>query len=461
MNNQQLPVNDVIAELIPALAQTAVILQAPPGAGKSTALPLALLAAQSAHEGRIIMLQPRRVAAIGIAHYLAQQLGEKVGQQVGYQVRGDRALSSQTRLLIVTEGTFTRMIQADPLLDDVSLVIFDEFHERQLHSDLGLALVLESRQVKPQLQLLIMSATLPAADIAAWLDQQGQATRVFVSQGREYPIQLHYRPPPTARDWQQQLPAVVAEAWQQAQHSVLVFLPGNAEIARLAEALRSRLAGVPLQPLHGGLSLAQQQAVLNPQQSQRRIVLATNIAETSLTLSDIDTVVDCGRERVALFHPQQGISRLLTQRISRAAAEQRAGRAGRLRAGACYRLWSAQEQARLREYAAADIDTQELTGLLLECRAWGSEPSQMAWLTPPNDANLAVAEQLLQQLGICNQRGQLTVLGQQLPAAASDPRLAVIAYHCAQPRQADATLAATAVRRWTRYSKVVICPSTG
>ncbi|RUO63451.1 ATP-dependent helicase HrpB [Pseudidiomarina planktonica] len=450
---QELPVTALLADVEAKLTTGRVVLEAPPGAGKSTALPLSLLFSELLAGQRIIMLQPRRVAALSIANYLAQQLGEQVGQTVGYHIRGNRNYHTNTRLLIVTEGIFTRMIQADPELAGIGLVIFDEFHERHLHSDLGLATALEATGLNPQLRLLIMSATIPAQVIANWL---GDAA-VLSSAGRQYPVQIEYRPAARQQTWQQALPGVVTEALQNARAGVLVFLPGVKEIRQLAQSLQLP-ADITLYELHGQVSLqAQQQAVgANPNQG-RKLVLATNIAETSLTLSGIDVVVDSGRVRQAHFYPQHGITRLLTRRISRAAAEQRAGRAGRTSAGRCYRVWAASDQHGLADYAPAEIATQDLSQLLLECKIWGAEPQQMQFLTPPNAAHLTVGAELLESLGVLNSNGAVTAKGQQVVEFSGDARLACMALWAQQQGPevcAEAALVAAVLENPPQQSEI-------
>lgn len=423
MSAEQLPIIALIPAVLEQLPGSRLVLEAPPGAGKSTALPLALLQAQTWQGQRILLLQPRRIAALSIARYLAAQLGETIGQQVGYHVRGDQQVSANTRLVVLTEGMFTQYLQRDPELAGVGLVIFDEFHERNLASDLGLAMLLESLELRPDLALLVMSATLPAAAIAEWL---GNA-QVLTTSGRSFPVTIEYRPPSPQTPWLQQVPAAIHEALRFAQHGVLVFLPGQAEIEQLAVML-GELPQVTLLQLYSQLPLAQQQLVLQPPAAgSRRVILATNIAETSLTIPAIDVVVDCGRERLAQFYPQHGISRLVTRRISKASATQRAGRAGRMQAGHCLRLWGSAEQAGLRDYQAAELETSDLSDFLLECRRWGTEPQLLRFYSTPNQAHLAAAHDLLQLLGVCHAQGGLTSLGQQLVEFAGDVRLARIA----------------------------------
>lgn len=434
-----LPITALLPEVIAQLPGQKVVLQAPPGAGKSTALPLALLAAEPWQQQRIILLQPRRLAAISIAHYLADQLGETVGKQVGYHVRGEQRTSTGTRLLIVTEGIFTQYLQQDPELEGVGVVLFDEFHERNLFSDLGLAMLLEALPLRPDLGLLVMSATLPAAQIADWL---GDA-KVVVSEGRQHPITYHYRPVPPRKDWLQHTAHVVREAVQMASSGVLVFLPGWREISYLREQL---VFGpeIEVQALHRQLPIAEQQAALRDAgPGKKKIVLATNIAETSVTIPGIDVVVDSGRERRARFYPRHSLTRLATERISQAAAKQRAGRAGRLGPGQCLRLWAESETQGLREYDAPALETEDLSGLVLEAKRWGTELNELAFLTPPNARHQDVAIALLKRLEILDANGALTPTGQQVAAYGNDPRLARIAVAAGQhgdPYRAKAAL---------------------
>ncbi|KFZ30356.1 hypothetical protein IDSA_09820 [Pseudidiomarina salinarum] len=434
----ELPVTALIPDVIARLPGGRMVLEAPPGAGKSTALPLALLQADAWQQQKIILLQPRRLAAISIANFLASQLGEQAGATVGYHIRGDQKISKTTRLIVVTEGIFTQYLQQDPELNGIGLVIFDEFHERNLASDLGLAMLQEALPLRPDLAVLIMSATIPAQVIADWL---GNA-EVLISAGRQFPVSVAHRPPPAGSNWLQHLPVVIREAWRAAELGVLVFLPGQREIHRTAEQLGD-LTDTDIFILHGQVPVRQQQQVLSaPQQGRKRIVLATNIAETSLTIPGIDVVVDSGRERQAQFYPQHGVTRLLTRRISRASATQRMGRAGRLRPGRCYRLWGENDEHGLADYNPAELDTADLAGLLLECRRWGSEPEQLRFLTPPNTAHLQAAENLLRMLGACTVQGQLTAVGQQLTQYGTEPRLArVLAWASDQPAAVRAQVA--------------------
>lgn len=442
--SQQLPVLALLPDLVKRLETQAVVLQAPPGAGKSTALPLYLLQKMTI-QGRIILVQPRRLAAVSIATFLAQQLQQQVGQQVGYQVRQQRKAGANTRLLVVTEGILTRMLQSDPELTGTDLVIFDEFHERNLHSDLGLALFLESRQLRPDLGLLVMSATLPAQALADWLLQQNTPCYVLQSEGRQYPVDVSYQPPTTQQSWLQKAVQVTQQAIADDYQGILVFLPGQAEIRRVQQQLQSS-PDLQIFALHGGLSLPQQNQVITPlPEGQRKLVLSTNIAETSLTLPGIDLVIDCGRERQAQYIPKYRLTRLITRRIAQAAATQRAGRAGRTGPGACIRVWSEGDWHSMAEYRPADIEQQDLTELLLEVAVWGSRVENMAWFTPPNQGHLQSAAETLQQHGALDEQGQATSLGQQLSELGSDLRGALTLLKCEQQQAHLLPLAALLV----------------
>ena len=429
----QLPVSAIYPALLTAIgANRPVVLQAPPGAGKSTALPLALL--QSGHiSGRIIMLEPRRLAARNIARFLAEQLGESVGQRVGYRVRGESRVSGATQLEIVTEGILTRMLQADPELAGVGLLIFDEFHERSLHADLALALSIESRTaLRPDLGLLVMSATLDGLDFSTLLPD----AELLHCQGRAYPLSHHYRGINRQQPLVPQCGAVVLEALAQESGSLLVFLPGAGEIERLAEWLRERLAGqadLLVAPLHGRLPFAEQQkAILPPPEGLRKVVLATNVAETSLTIEGIRVVVDSGLERRVRFDVNSGIERLELKQIAAASATQRAGRAGRLGPGVCYRLWSAEQQDRLDEQSPPDIRVVELTSLLLEAAQWGCEPESLPLLELPPAANLQAGRRLLQRLEALDDNFHLTPRGRLMAQLPCHPRLAHLLLRAAE-----------------------------
>lgn len=422
-----LPIQAVLAELKQQLNLCPqVILQAPPGAGKSTCLPLVLLK-ERWFGGKIIMLEPRRLAARNIAHYLAKQLGQPIGQQVGYRLRGESKVSAETQLEIVTEGILIRLLQQDPELTGIDLVIFDEFHERNLQADLGLALCLDAQaSLREDLTLLVMSATLDNQAL-----QQHLPAAAYVScEGRGYPLEYVYQPVMGQEGGvaqQQALVALIKVAYQQQTGNILVFVAGVKEILRCCRDLQHWIDALQLPillaPLYGKLSLDDQQlAIQSPPNKMRKIVVATNIAETSLTIDGITVVVDSGVERSFHFQAQTGIGKLKSQTISEASATQRAGRAGRLSAGTCYRLWA--KEKRLRAQNEAPILQSELTTLMLEVSAWGvTHPKQLPFLTQPNENNIQVAQQLLQSINAIDSRGRCTAHGEQIIELALTPRL--------------------------------------
>ena len=418
-----LPIDAVLPDLLVALGRgAAVVLQAPPGAGKTTRVPLALLDQAWLGAGKVLMLEPRRIAARSAALFMAKQLGEEVGQAVGYRTRLDTRVSANTRIEVVTEGILTRMVQQDAALSGYAIVIFDEFHERSLQADLGLALVREVQQaLRDDLRLLVMSATLDGTRIAALLDD----APVIASEGRSYPVTLRYSAPertPWLDHLLRELLSVVATPDG---GSVLVFLPGSGEIRRLAAMLENRLpTDVCLAPLYGDLTPAQQDAAISPAPAgQRKVVLATAIAETSLTIEGIRTVIDAGFDRRPAFDPGTGMSRLETVRVSAASATQRAGRAGRLGPGQCIRLWP--ESERLAPFARAEMLDADLADLVLELAQWGCrDPGSMVWLDPPPAAAWQQASELLQQLGALDGQGSITAHGRELLRLPLTPRLA-------------------------------------
>ncbi len=394
------------------------VLQAPPGAGKTTRVPLAMLTA-NVTEGKILMLEPRRLAARAAAERLAEGLGEAPGQTVGYRMRGDS--KPGTRIEVVTEGILTRMIQSDPELAGIGAVIFDEFHERSLNADLGLALVWELRNVlRPDLLVLVMSATLDAAPVAALLDD----APVITSEGRSFPVTTHFlaKAVPKGVRLEAATAELIVDAVMQTTGGILVFLPGEGEIRRVAANLTDRLpSDCILRPLYGALPFKDQRAAIAPVSSGRKIVLSTSIAETSLTIEDIRVVVDAGRARRARFDPGSGMSRLVTERVSRAEATQRAGRAGRVAAGDAYKLWTKGEDGALPAFAPAEIEAADLAGLALELAVWGSD--DLAFLTPPPPGTLAEARALLQGLGALDTDFRITDHGRALAALPLHPRL--------------------------------------
>ena len=331
-----LPIDQILPDLCHALSQhSAVVLQASPGAGKTTRVPLVLLEQPWLAGKTVLMLQPRRLAARHAAEYMAAQLGEKVGKRIGYSIRFERKSSQETRIEIVTEGILTRRLQSDPVLSGVGLVIFDEFHERNINSDLALALCRDAQlALREDLKLLVMSATLDAGPLSALLNH----CPVLTSPGRSFPVETRYLPQPTGRSSAESVAAAVRTALTESDGDVLAFLPGAGEIHRCA-GLLSGLTGVDIRPLFGGMPFAEQRLAIEPG-NNRRVVLATNIAETSLTIEGITTVIDSGWERRPRFDVGSGLTRLELKRISVASATQRQGRAGRLRPGTCYRLWT-------------------------------------------------------------------------------------------------------------------------
>lgn len=415
-----LPIDPLMPALVAAVRDHGqAVLQAPPGAGKTTRVPLALL---DAVPGRIVMLEPRRLAARAAAERMAETLGESVGATVGYRIRGDSKIGRATRIEVVTEGILTRMLQSDPALEGVGAVIFDEFHERSLNADLGLALVLESRAaLREDLVLVVMSATLDAGPVAALMG----GAPLLTAEGRAFPVETRWLDSPLPRETRLERAFAdrVLDALAQTEGGVLVFLPGGGEIRRTAAALGSRLPpGVLLQPLYGAMDFAAQRAALTPATQGRKLVLATAIAETSLTIPDIRVVVDAGLARRARFDPNSGMARLVTERASLAEAEQRRGRGGRVAPGTCYRLWTRGQEGALPAFAPPEIETADLTGLALELALWGA--ADLAFLTPPPPGPLAEARTLLHELGALDTAGRITEHGKAMAALPLHPRLA-------------------------------------
>jgi len=424
-----LPVDVTLPALSAALARGRnAVLQAPPGAGKTTRVPLALLTAPWLQGRRIVMLEPRRIAARAAAHYMAAQLGEQTGETVGYRVRMDSRVSARTRIEVVTEGVLTRRLQDDPSLGDVGLVIFDEFHERNLQADLGLALCLEIQAaLREDLHLLVMSATLDGAPVAHLL---GDAP-LITSEGRSYPIDTRYLPDDarhhSSGPQAAHVAAVLRRVLAEEEGSVLVFLPGVADIKRVERLLQENAvpADVTVAPLYGDLGIdAQERAIRPVPAGHRKVVLATAIAETSLTIEGVRVVIDSGWARAPRFDPMSGMTRLVTTRVSRASADQRRGRAGRLGPGVCYRLWSEGEHDRLAEFNRPEITETDLAPLALELAQWGGDPAALSWLDAPPPAAYAQARGLLQDLGALDPRGAVTAHGRAMAALPVHPRLA-------------------------------------
>ncbi|AST67986.1 ATP-dependent helicase HrpB [Kosakonia cowanii] len=420
-----LPVAAVLPDLLSALKNAPqVLLSAPTGAGKSTWLPLQLLQ-QNAVEGKILLLEPRRLAARNVAQRLAELLNEQPGDTVGYRMRADTCVGPNTRLEVVTEGILTRLIQNDPELNGVGLVILDEFHERSLQADLALALLLDVQQgLREDLKLLIMSATLDNERLHSLLPD----APVIVSEGRFFPVEQRYQSLPAHQRFDEAVAQATAELLRNEPGSLLLFLPGVGEIQRVQEQLASRVGSdVLLCPLYGALPLSEQRkAILPAPAGKRKVVLATNIAETSLTIEGIRLVVDSAQERVARFDARSGLTRLITQRISVASMTQRAGRAGRLEPGICLHLIAKEQAERAAAQSSPEIVNSDLSGLLMELLQWGcQDAAQLNWLDLPPEANLAAARRLLTQLRALEE-GRLTPFGMKMAALGNDPRLAAM-----------------------------------
>jgi len=471
---QSFPITPLLPDIRASLAATPrLVLEAPPGAGKTTQVPLALLDAPWLDGRKIVMLEPRRIAARAAAQFMARQLGEEVGQTVGYRIRFESKVGAATRIEVVTEGILTRLIQDDPELTGIGAILFDEFHERHLAGDLGAALALDVQAtLRPELRLVVMSATLDGERIARWLD----APRLS-SPGRSFPVRIEHPPARTQEGMEQHLARVTRQALAENDGGVLAFLPGRREIARVQAMLEETVvrdamlllpspsgrgaggegsggagrctspepspapAGAPspegrgegarieVVPLHGELSLAEQQWALSPAEpGTRRIVLATNVAESSVTLPGIRAVIDAGLAREPRFDPNSGFTRLETVAISQASADQRAGRAGRVAEGTAYRLWP--QSRRLDPARTAEIAQAELSGLALELAAWGitaSSSDTLPWLDPPPPGALAQARELLANLGALEGDGRIAALGRRMLALGATPRLGAAA----------------------------------
>jgi ATP-dependent helicase HrpB len=429
---RKLPVEETLAPLRAALRDgNRAVLVAPPGAGKTTRVPLALLDEPWLGSGRIVLLEPRRLAARAAANRMSETLGQRLGETVGLRARMMTAVSPATRVEVVTEGVFTRMILDDPELAGVGAVILDEFHERSLDADFGLALALDAQDgLRPDLRLLVMSATLDGARVADLLSASEAPCPVISSKGRAHPIETFYIPRRPDATLEQAVASAVARALAETGGDILVFLPGQREIRRAGDALGERLAGQPIdiRPLHGTLDRADQYAALSPAPAGRRkVVLSSAIAETSLTIEGVTAVVDAGLARVPRFDVGARLTRLETVRVSRAAADQRRGRAGRLGPGTCYRLWAEPETHSLPAYARPEILSTDLSRLVLDCAAWGvTEPDSLAWMDPPPSAAVRAAREDLLDLGAVDTAGRVTDLGRRLRALPLAPHLAAM-----------------------------------
>lgn len=421
-----LPVELVLPQLRDALtARSEAVLVAPPGAGKTTRAPVALLGEPWAQAGKIILLSPRRIAARAAAARMASERGERVGETIGYRVRLDSKIGPKTRIEVVTEGVFTRMILDDPELPGVAAVLFDEFHERSLEGDLGLALARDVQTgLRPDLRIVVMSATLDAARVAALLAD----APVIVSEGRMFPVTHVYRPRLASARLEDEVAATVRAALTVERGSALVFLPGVREIERTADALRASVSdpSIDIRPLYGAMSPADQDAAIAPAPAGRRkVVLATSIAETSLTIDGVRIVVDAGLARRPRYEPALGLSRLETVRASQASVTQRAGRAGRLEPGVCWRLWSEGETRALPAFDRPEMLDADLSGLALDLAAWGvADPATLAWLDPPPKPAWSEAIALLKRIGALDESGRLTAHGGAVARLPLPPRLA-------------------------------------
>ena len=431
------PINDILPDIKDKLTtHNRLVLQAPPGAGKTTAVPIALLDENWLGDMQIIMLEPRRLAARNAAARMAFLLNEKVGETVGYQIRQDNCFSNKTKILVVTEGILTRKLQADPELKKTALIIFDEFHERSLHADLSLALCLQSQQIlREDLKILVMSATLNSDAVATLLDN----APIIQSEGRSFPVENKYLDKVIRQNNtnpQQQLMTNLTNTVKKFIHehegNCLVFLPGVKEINQLSRQIKQALdnesiKNILIAPLHGSLNKQQQDlAIASPSdKAMRKIVLATNIAETSITIEGISCVIDSGLERMLDYSPASGMNRLNTQSISQDSAVQRSGRAGRLSAGVCYRLWTAEQQPRLLKHASAEILHSDLSSLVLELANWGvTQVEEMQWMDLPPISATEQAKTLLQQLSAIDDRGKIKSHGRDMLKLGTHPRLA-------------------------------------
>ncbi|MGZ4089997.1 MAG: ATP-dependent helicase HrpB, partial [Bacteroidia bacterium] len=417
-----LPVTEILSSVKDYLTDNAtLIVHAPPGAGKSTLLPIALSGASWLNDKKIIMLEPRRLAARSIAARMSSLLDDEVGGIVGYRIRFEKRISNKTKIEVVTEGILTRMLHNDNALEDIGLVIFDEFHERNLHADVALALCREAQQIlRPDLRILVMSATLNTLELTRLLNAP-----VIESSGRQYPVEIIY----TNDSDETLLPELTARTVMRAvnehEGDILVFLPGEGEIKKCAELLSGQLPGFSTHPLYGQLTQQEQQRAIMPDKSgKRKIVLATSIAETSLTIEGIRIVVDSGFKRTSRFDPGSGLSRLETIRISKDSADQRAGRAGRLSSGVCYRMWTKATHERLAANRVPEIIEADLASLVLDMAQWGVDDIQkLTWVTPPPKSSVAQASDILHQLNALDDN-KITAHGKQVHRLACHPRIA-------------------------------------
>ncbi len=428
------PIDDILSDLKAAvLRNQSVVLQAPPGAGKTTRVPIALLDVIQPEKGRIVMLEPRRIAAVSAAGWMAQTIGEQAGQTIGYSIRFDSRTSKKTRIEVVTEGILTRRIQSDPGLEGVAMVIFDEFHERSLNADLALGLCIDiQRSLRTDLKVLVMSATLDCGPVASLLG----GAPVITAGGKAFPVEEHYITDSKETPFTERIVSAVRTALNETSGDILVFLPGSGEIRSCSEALRPVLErsgkDITLHPLYADLPFEEQERALLPS-NNRKIVLATNIAETSLTIEGVQVVLDSGLTRRLQYDPSTGMNRLITVPVSKASAEQRKGRAGRLGPGACYRLYSRHAFKTMIPFAPPEILVSDLSALALELAVWGvKDPSALFWLDAPPEASWNSALRLLNDLGALDAKGSVTPAGKIMAGLPLHPRLARLMHRASE-----------------------------
>lgn len=422
LDDYDYPVKEVLAELHDTLSiKNRAVLSAPPGAGKSTLLPVTLLDQPWLGNKKILMLEPRRLAAKSIAQRMAQMIGEPTGKSIGYRIRFESNVSEATVIEVITEGILTRMLQSDNSLEDIGLIIFDEFHERSIHADLSLALALESQSVlRPDLKLLVMSATIDTGELAKLLHAP-----IIQSEGKIFPVDTIYAGETDAALLPEMISKTVQNAVQAMDGDVLVFLPGEREIKETSDILRRKLKGVKVHQLFGRLPFNKQQAAIKPdREGVRKIVLATSIAETSLTIEGVRIVVDCGFGKKSIFDPNSGLSRLTTVKIAKDSADQRRGRAGRLGPGVCYRMWTKGTHQHLEDYTRPEILETDLCPLVLELANWGIQDiGKIKWLTEPSRGNVTQAKEILEDLGAIDESGKITAHGKAIHQLPCHPRI--------------------------------------
>lgn len=425
MRSDDLPINEILGTLKSHLStNNSAVIIAPPGAGKTTRIPIALMNETWLNDRQIVMLEPRRIAARNAANYMAKLLGERVGETIGYKVRLEGKVSSKTKILVVTEGVFSRMILDDPKLSKVGAVIFDEFHERSLDADLGLALALDIQSaLRPELRILPMSATLDGARVSGLFDDP----KIIESKGTSFPVEIEYLTQDPSLKPAMRMADAVLKIIKEQEGSLLCFLPGQGDILKCAELLHSKLdPSILITPLYGALSPKDQDLAIAPvKEGERKIVLATSIAETSITIDGIRIVVDSGLARVPKFEPNSGLTRLETVKASKASITQRSGRAGRTQAGIAYRLWHQGQTQSLPDFDRPEIIEADLSNLVLDLASWGvSDPSSLKWIDPPPAINWKEARNLLLGMGALDETFSLTKLGQQMHLVPLSPRLA-------------------------------------